>query len=134
MTEQQEAVGRQRTLIKLVFSLLRDSQIMKLRTKYALGEHTIAELSRLSLCPPVLLYAVLTPLSTQTAMKLRMLRIEKQVTLLRNRGFTSRQIAARIPLPLRVVLEYTEHRFDDISYFLRPWYNDMAPKRMVLPS
>ncbi len=86
---------RRRHLLELILSLLTPQQIRRLRVRYAKGRETIAELSRLSHCPPVLLYCVLTPLWSQTPVKLRLLRVEKQVTLLLHHGMTETRITGR---------------------------------------
>jgi hypothetical protein len=119
---------RRRHLLDLILSLLTPQQIRRLRVRYAKGKENIAELSRISHCPPVLLYCVLTPLWSQTPVKLRLLRVEKQVTLLLNRGMSETRIATELKLPLAVVREHGAQRFGESVAAERPWYQLRAPK------
>ena len=113
-------------LISLILSLLSPVQIRNLRKRYALGRETIAELAKLSHCPPVLLYSVLTPIKSQTPLKLRLLRVEKQVVLLQNEGYSNEQIAEKINISLASVLEHTDECFQTKMYLARPWYHEKA--------
>lgn len=119
---------RRRHLLDLILSLLAPQQIRRLRIRYAKGKETIAELSRLSRCPPVLLYCLVTPLWSQTPVKLRLLRIEKRVTLLRNQGLSEPRIAAELKLPVAVVREHGSQRFSERVAADRPWYQLRVPK------
>ena len=119
---------RRKTLLKQILSLLSTRQIWKLRHRYAEGRESIAELARRSGCPPVLLYCVLTPLRSHTALKLRMLRIEMETDRLHAAGKSLRTIARTLRLPESVVAEYTDRRYADETYRTRPWYHERAPK------
>jgi len=121
------AANNRKAVLSLILSLLSPNQVKKLRARYHLGTETIAELSQLSQCPPVLLYSILTPLWSQTPMKLRLLRVEKQVVLLRNEGYSNEQIAEQIKIPLATVLEHTDECFHPEMYLGRPWYHEKAP-------
>jgi hypothetical protein len=123
-----KAASQRKTLISLILSLLTPSQIDKLRARYSFGKETIAELSKISLCPPVLLYSVLSPVWVKTELKLRLLRAEKQVVLLHNKGYTNAQIAKETKLPLDTVQCHTDDRFHPEMFLARPWYHDKAPK------
>ena len=120
--------NRKKTLLGLILSLLSPNQIRKLRDRYTEGNITIAELSQMSECPPVLLYSILTPLWSKTAIKLRMLRLEKQVYLLRNKGYSTPQIALQLRVSESIVREHAEEQFSEGIYRYRPWYNDRSPK------
>jgi len=120
--------NQRKCLISLILSLLAPVQIRNLRKRYALGQETIAELSKLSQCPPVLLYSVLTPIKSQTPLKLRLLRVEKQVVLLQNEGWSNQQIAEKLNIPLASVREHTDACFQPEMYLARPWYHEKAPK------
>ena len=119
---------RKKNLHDLILTLLTASQIGKLRARYAEGRENIAELSRISNCPPVLLYSILTPLWSKTPIKLRMLRLEKSVVLLRNRGMSEKKIAMELDIPIAVVREHGSHRFSERIAAQRPWYQLRAPK------
>lgn len=108
--------------------MLSPTQIWKLRERYAEGRETIAEMSLATQCPPVLLYCALTPLWSKTAMKLRLLRLEKEVTLLSRSGWSVRKIARHLKRPERVIREYDDDRFSEAVYLQRSWYNDRAPR------
>ena len=121
-------VVRRKNLLELILSLLSPSQVRNLRAGYAEGKMTIAELSRQSLCPPVLLYCILTPLWSKTPIKLRLLRVEKQVVLLKNHGLSERKIADRLKLPLSEIREHGSRRFSERVITKRPWYHLRAPR------
>lgn len=120
--------NRKKTLLKLVLSLISARQVWKLRNRYSGGDITIAELSRLAACPPVLLYCVLSPLKIRTAMKLKMLRLEMRIDAMRAAGKSVRTIARTLKLPESVVREYADDLFGDATCKIRPWYHDRAPK------
>jgi len=119
---------RRKNLLELILSLLSPGQVRKLRARYAEGRSTIAELSRQSQCPPVLLYCILTPLWSKTPIKLRLLRIEKSVMLLKSQGLSEHKIAAQLKLPLAVVREHGSRRFSEQVMAERSWYHLRAPR------
>lgn len=123
-----KTVKNKRKLQELILALLTPKEVWSLRTAYSRGRETVAELSQRSHCPPVLLYCILTPLSTKTAMKLRMLRLESQIVPLFVRNQGVRKIAKALNLPERTVREYTTELFSAKTCELRPWYFQRAPK------
>jgi len=123
-----KTANRKKRLLELILSLLSSRQVWKLRNRYAQGRESIAELAQLSGCPPVLLYCVLTPIRSRTALKLKMLRIEIQVDRLRAEGKSLRTIARTLRLPEAVVAEHSDRRYANETYLARPWYHDRAPK------
>lgn len=123
-----KTVKNKRNLQELILSLLSPHEIWSLRRVYFQGRETIAELSRRSHCPPVLLYAILTPVWSKTAEKLRMLRIESRVVPLYVQGWGLRRIAHALKLPERTIREYTVDLHAERTCKARPWYFDRAPK------
>jgi hypothetical protein len=119
---------RRKNLLDLILSLLSPGQVRNLRAKFAEGTMTIAELSRRSLCPPVLLYCILTPLWSKTPVKLRLLRVEKQVVLLKRQKLSESKIAGQLKLPLSVVREHGSRQFSERVTAERPWYHLRAPR------
>jgi hypothetical protein len=119
--------NRRKSLLSLILQLLSPRQVRKLRARYNLGRETVAELSQISGCPPVLLYSLLTPLWSRTAEKLRLLRQETRTGSLHRQGFSSEEIADRLSLPVPTVREHLEERFSVSVFLARPWYNDRAP-------
>ena len=117
-----------RNLRALILSLLTPQEIWNLRKRYALGKETIMEMAKRSHCPPVLLYCVLTPLYSKTAMKLRMLRIESRVVPLYARAWSVRKIAKLLKIPEREIREYTVDLYSESTVRVRPWYHDRAPR------
>jgi len=123
-----KTTNRKKSLLNLVLSLLSVRQVWKLRRRYAEGKQTIAELSQTSECPPVLLYCVLTPLWSRTALKLKMLRLETKIDALRHEGKSIRAITRLLKQPESIVREYSEKRFAGETCLVRPWYHERAPK------
>jgi hypothetical protein len=119
---------RKAALKKLILLLLSPREVWKLRDEYVKGEDTIMELSCKSGCPPVLLYSILTPLYSKTAIKLKMLRTEHRVEALVRKGLRVSEIAKELNLPEQTVREYSEDRYEDRVALLRSWYNDRSPK------
>lgn len=123
-----KTANRKKALLRTILSLLTPAETWKLRARYAEGKETIAELSQISKCPPVLLYSILTPLYVRTVLKTRLIRVEKQVALLEQKGWSVRKIARELKLPEKTVRENSTERFIASVYADRPWYNDRAPK------
>jgi hypothetical protein len=119
---------RKGALKKLILSLLTPREVWRLRSRYTQGDDTIMELSRKSGCPPVLLYSILTPLYSKTAIKLKMLRIEQRVYFLVREGLRLRDIAKRLDMTEQAIREYSEDQYEDKVALLRSWYNDRSPK------
>ena len=117
-----------RALLTIISSLLSNKQIRILQSIYAKGIESIAEIAQRTNCPPVLLYSVLTPLWNKTILKLRLIKVEKQVILLRNKGISDAEIAAQLKLDPEVVAEHSDGRFSPEAFANRPWYHDRAVK------
>jgi hypothetical protein len=120
--------NRKAALKKLILSLLTPREVWRLRECYRKGEDTIMELSRKSGCPPVLLYSVLTPLFSKTAIKLKMLRMEQKVYFLYRKGLRVSEIAKELNTTEQIVREYSEDQYEDKIALLRAWYNNRSPK------
>ena len=117
-----------KTLAAIISTLLSNKQIRILRASYARGVESIADLAQRTNCPPVLLYSVLTPLWNKTLLKLRLIKVEKQVYLLRNKGVSDEDIAVQLKLDLKTVSEHSDGRYSPEAYLNRPWYHDRAMK------
>jgi len=123
-----ENVKLRKKVLKLITSLVSNKQARMLRASFAKGVEDIADLARRTNCPPVLLYVILTPLWSKTAMKLRLLGIEKKVIKLRDRGYSDAQIAKELQLPVKEISEHSDKRWSPETYESRHWYTDRAPK------
>ncbi len=123
-----KTANRKKALSNLILSLLSPRQIWKLRSRYAEGRDSIADLAERAECPPVLLYCVLTPLWSKTALKLKLLRVEIKVEELRAQGRSIRAIAEILQLPESDIAEHADRRYASETYLVRPWYHDRAPR------
>lgn len=119
---------RKSALKKLILSLLTPREVWKLRDHYLSSDDTIMALSQRSGCPPVLLYSILTPLYTKTAIKLQMLRMESKVYLLLKKGYRISEVARMLGTTEQTVREYSDYQYDDSVVVKRAWYNDSSPK------
>jgi hypothetical protein len=123
-----KSFDRKSALKKLILSLLTPREVWKLRDSYQNSNDTIMMLSQKSGCPPVLLYSVLTPLYTKTAIKLKMLRMESKVYLLLRKGHRLSEVARLLNTTEQIIREYSIDQYEDAVVLMRAWYNDASPK------
>jgi len=107
----------------LILSSLSVGRVRELRKEYLEGYSTIAEFSQRTDLPPVLLWAVLTPLYERTHTKYKYLQLEFRIYNLTAKGASLKEIAKTLHITEREVLNYTKDRFSEYMYNLRPWYN-----------
>ena len=106
----------------LILSKLSVARVRELRQEYLAGGITIADLSLRTDVPPVLLWALLTPLYERTHIKYKLLQLESKIYSLRAKGESYGDIAAKLCISDQEVKNYTEDRFSSFMYQLRPWY------------